>query len=54
MAPGGPVISLRSQCYGPLEKPTWTTGAVLLAIDALTGHTAASDLFLGSAVDDAQ
>jgi len=36
----------------PLEKPTWTAGAVLLAIDALTGHTAASDLFLGSSPDD--
>ncbi len=36
----------------PLEKPTWTAGAVLLAIDALTGHTAASDLFLGPAVED--
>jgi len=30
----------------PDEKPTWTAGAVLLAADALTGHTAASDLFL--------
>ena len=29
----------------PLEKPTWTAGAVLLAADALTGHTAASRLF---------
>ena len=36
----------------PLEKPTWTAGAVLLAIDALTGHTAGSDLFLDSALDD--
>ena len=30
----------------PDEKPTWTAGAILLAADALTGHTAASDLFL--------
>jgi len=37
-----------------LEKPTWTAGAVLLAIDALTGHTAASKLFLASALDDLQ
>jgi hypothetical protein len=29
----------------PAEKPTWTAGAVLLAADALTGHTGASRLF---------
>ncbi|GAB3284144.1 prenyltransferase [Parahaliea aestuarii] len=29
----------------PDEKPTWTAGAILLAADALTGHTAASRLF---------
>lgn len=29
----------------PEEKPTWTAGAILLAADALTGHTAASGLF---------
>jgi hypothetical protein len=29
----------------PEEKPTWTAGAVLLAADALTEHTAASQLF---------
>jgi hypothetical protein len=29
----------------PEEKPTWTAGAVLLAADALTAHTAASRLF---------
>ena len=28
----------------PEEKPTWTAGAILLAADALTGHTAASRL----------
>jgi len=30
----------------PNEKPTWTAGAILLAADALTGHTRASELFL--------
>jgi hypothetical protein len=29
----------------PLEQPTWTAGAVLLAADALSKHTAASRLF---------
>lgn len=29
----------------PEEKPTWTAGAILLAADALTGHTPASRLF---------
>ena len=29
----------------PLEQPTWTSGAVLLAADALSQHTAASHLF---------
>ena len=29
----------------PEEKPTWTAAAILLAADALTGHTAASNLF---------
>jgi len=29
----------------PEEKPTWTAGAILLAADALTEHTAASGLF---------
>lgn len=29
----------------PDEKPTWTAAAILLAADALTGHTAASKLF---------
>lgn len=39
----------------PDEKPTWTAGAILLAADALTEHTAAHDLFttvrLASIVD---
>jgi len=29
----------------PEEKPTWTAGAILLAADALTEHTAAAHLF---------
>ena len=29
----------------PDERPTWTAGAVLLAADALTNHTAASTIF---------
>jgi hypothetical protein len=29
----------------PDERPTWTAAAILLAADALTGHTAASQLF---------
>jgi hypothetical protein len=29
----------------PVEKPTWTAGAILLAADALTEHTAAARLF---------
>ena len=29
----------------PDERPTWTAGAVLLAADALTRHTAAAELF---------
>ena len=29
----------------PDERPTWTAAAILLAADALTKHTAASDLF---------
>jgi hypothetical protein len=31
----------------PDERPSWTAGAVLLAADALTRHTAASTLFTG-------
>ena len=30
----------------PDEKPTWTSAAIMLAADALTEHTAASNLFL--------
>ncbi len=38
------------QVLWPLEKPTWTAGAVLLAADALAEHTAASSLFLKTAL----
>ena len=40
------------QVLWPKEKPTWTAGAVFLAVDALTRHTAASGLFLSSTLDD--
>ncbi|MGI9323426.1 MAG: hypothetical protein ACR2PJ_07585 [Pseudomonadales bacterium] len=35
----------RDQLLWPVEKPTWTAGAVLLAADALSGKTAAAHLF---------
>lgn len=38
----------------PEERPTWTAGAVLLAADALTGHTGAATLFTEVALVDAQ
>lgn len=34
--------------YWPEEKPTWTAGAVLLAVDALTQATPAAELFMPS------
>ncbi|MEZ5558865.1 MAG: hypothetical protein R3E86_10050 [Pseudomonadales bacterium] len=37
----------------PDERPTWTAGAVLLALDALAGMTAASQLFLRVELPDA-
>ena len=40
------------QMLWPNEKPTWTAGAVLLAVDALTHHTSASGLFLSPALED--
>ena len=40
------------QVLWPLEKPTWTAGAVLLAADALTAHTGASQLFLKTALSE--
>jgi hypothetical protein len=36
----------RDEALWPREKPTWTAGAVLLAADALSNHTAAAHLFL--------
>ena len=35
--------------FWPDEKPTWTAGAILLAADALTQHTAACHLFTQTA-----
>ena len=35
----------RDEALWPLEKPTWTAGAVLLAADALSGRTSAAHLF---------
>tara|TARA_B100001094_G_C18099021_1_gene754657 strand:- start:250 stop:1326 length:1077 start_codon:yes stop_codon:yes gene_type:complete len=35
----------RDQSLWPLEKPTWTAGAVLLAADALSNKTGAAHLF---------
>ena len=32
--------------YWPVEKPTWTAGAVLLAADSLFAFTNGSKLFL--------
>jgi hypothetical protein len=37
----------------PDDKPTWTAGAILLAADALTEHTAASRLFCSVEMLDA-
>ena len=36
------------QVLWPLEQPTWTAGAVLLAVDSLAQQTAASALFLSN------
>jgi hypothetical protein len=38
----------------PDEKPTWTAGAILLAADALTGHTPAAKLFSEVCLLDAE
>ncbi len=37
----------RDQALWPLEKPTWTAGAVLLAADALSNKTPGAHLFRG-------
>ena len=36
----------------PNEKPTWTAGAILLAADALTGHSPAARLFTSVNLQD--
>ncbi|MBT8149472.1 MAG: prenyltransferase [Pseudomonadales bacterium] len=38
----------------PEEKTSWTAGAILLAADALTGHTGAAGLFTGEIDDGAR
>lgn len=40
----------RDKAIWPEEKTTWTSGAILLAADALTEHTAAAKLFTQSTV----
>ncbi len=35
----------RDEALWPLERPTWTAGAVMLAADALSNHTSAAHLF---------
>lgn len=45
--------NFRDQVIWPREKTTWTAGAILLAADALTQHTAAANLFLQSALHTA-
>ena len=42
--------NFRDQVIWPREKTTWTAGAILLAADALTQHTAAANVFLRSAI----
>ena len=44
-------FNFRDQVIWPREKTTWTTGAILLAADALTEHTAAARLFIESTLD---
>lgn len=44
-------FNFRDQVIWPREKTTWTAGAILLAADALTQHTAAANLFLKSALN---
>jgi len=36
----------------PVEKPAWTAAAAILAADALTGYSPASDLFIKTHVED--
>lgn len=35
----------KDEAFWPVEKPTWTAGAILLAADALSNRTAAAHLF---------
>ncbi len=35
----------RDEALWPLERPTWTAGAIMLAADALSNHTGAAHLF---------
>lgn len=39
-------FNFRDEVIWPREKTTWTAGAILLAADALTQHTAAANLFI--------
>lgn len=43
-------FNFRDQVIWPREKTTWTTGAILLAADALTEHTGAAHLFISTAL----
>ncbi len=43
-------FNFRDQVIWPREKTTWTTGAILLAADALTEHTGAARLFISSSL----
>lgn len=45
--------NFRDAVIWPREKTTWTAGAILLAADAITQHTAAANLFLRSAIANA-
>lgn len=45
--------NFRDAVIWPREKTTWTAGAILLATDAITQHTAAANLFLRSAIQPA-
>ena len=37
--------AFKDEVLWPIEKPTWTAGAILLAADALSNHTGAAHLF---------
>jgi hypothetical protein len=44
--------NFRDDVIWPREKTTWTAGAIMLAADALTQHTAAANLFLLSELEN--